>query len=84
MAQSSDLESGVGNARVGHEKTQDNVVDWDGPDDPQNPLNWPALKRNSHVAFISIFTMYGYVIALSGYCRSMCLGNDRQPLTRSP
>jgi hypothetical protein len=22
-----------------------NIVFWDGPDDPQNPMNWPALKK---------------------------------------
>ncbi|KAF7517857.1 hypothetical protein G7054_g13664 [Neopestalotiopsis clavispora] len=42
------------------EKTHDrNVVDWDGTDDPQNPRNWPSMKRNSHVVFISLFTLYG-------------------------
>ena len=22
-----------------------NIVDWDGPDDPKNPLNWPSRKK---------------------------------------
>ncbi|KGO39266.1 Major facilitator superfamily domain, general substrate transporter [Penicillium expansum] len=34
-----------------------NVVDWDGPDDPANPLNWPASRKNLHVAIVSIFTL---------------------------
>ncbi|KAJ5899413.1 MFS transporter [Penicillium taxi] len=34
-----------------------NVVDWDGPDDPANPLNWPASRKNIHVAIISISTL---------------------------
>jgi hypothetical protein len=25
------------------------ILDWDGPDDPDNPLNWPQWKRNFHV-----------------------------------
>ena len=33
---------------IEHE-TKDNVVDWDGPDDPQNPRNWPAWKRMTQV-----------------------------------
>lgn len=24
-------------------------LDWDGPDDPDNPLNWPAWKRRIHI-----------------------------------
>ncbi|OQD60461.1 hypothetical protein PENPOL_c023G02237 [Penicillium polonicum] len=34
-----------------------NVIDWDGPDDPANPLNWPASRKNIHVAIVSIFTL---------------------------
>lgn len=40
-----------------------NVVDWDGPDDPANPLNWPASHKNIHVAIVSIFTLTAYVIS---------------------
>ncbi|KAJ5114106.1 hypothetical protein N7456_002640 [Penicillium angulare] len=29
------------------------VVDWDGPDDPQNPLNWPVWKRTLLVGTIT-------------------------------
>ncbi|ETS87248.1 hypothetical protein PFICI_01076 [Pestalotiopsis fici W106-1] len=55
-----DAESGPEMGVKMAEKTQgSNIVDWDGPDDPQNPRNWPSLKRNSHVVFISLFTLYG-------------------------
>lgn len=37
---------------------QSNAVDWVGPDDPANPLNWPKVKRNMHIVFVSIFTLY--------------------------
>ncbi|KAL7625171.1 MFS transporter fsa7 [Parahypoxylon ruwenzoriense] len=41
------------------QQTQDpNVVDWDGPDDPANPMNWPRLKKVLHVAFVSVFVLY--------------------------
>ncbi|KAI1776438.1 MFS general substrate transporter [Hypoxylon cercidicola] len=39
--------------------TQDpNIVDWDGPDDPTNPLNWSGLKKGLHVAYVSLFVLY--------------------------
>jgi len=30
-----------------------NIVDWDGPDDPENPMNWPSLKRWTHIMLVS-------------------------------
>ena len=39
------------------QETKDNVVDWDGPDDPQNPRNWPAWKRMIQVVFASAFLL---------------------------
>jgi hypothetical protein len=39
------------------QETKDNIVDWDGPDDPQNPLNWPAWKRMTQVIFATIFLL---------------------------
>lgn len=39
------------------EETQDpNIVDWDGPDDPANPLNWPAKKKWSIIAALGAVT----------------------------
>jgi hypothetical protein len=37
------------------QETKDNVVDWDGPEDPQNPRNWPAWKRMTQVVFATAF-----------------------------
>jgi hypothetical protein len=39
------------------QETKDNIVDWDGPDDPQNPLNWPAFKRMTQVVLASTFLL---------------------------
>lgn len=36
---------------------QENVVDWNGPDDPENPLNWPAKKSFGHVIIVAILSM---------------------------
>ena len=29
--------------------------DWTGPDDPENPHNWPLWKRLYHTALVGIF-----------------------------
>ncbi|TVY36138.1 Efflux pump [Lachnellula subtilissima] len=30
-----------------------NIIDWDGPDDPENPMNWPSSKRWTHIMLVS-------------------------------
>ena len=36
------------------ERTPDpNIVDWDGDDDPQNPLNWPSAKKWRNIAVVA-------------------------------
>ncbi|RFU27478.1 hypothetical protein B7463_g8861, partial [Scytalidium lignicola] len=39
-----------------HPPDQNYVVDWDGEDDPANPLNWPSKRKVLSLAFISLFT----------------------------
>jgi len=34
-----------------------NIVDWDGPDDPKNPLNWPSRKKWGIVWSIGAVTL---------------------------
>lgn len=34
-----------------------NIVDWDGPDDGNNPRNWSSKAKGLHVAIISLFTL---------------------------
>ncbi|KAK8121429.1 MFS general substrate transporter [Apiospora kogelbergensis] len=36
-------------------------VSWDGPDDPQNPLNWEQRKKWAHVTSLSVLT---FLVAL--------------------
>ena len=38
-------------------KTNSNVVDWDGPNDAANPLNWSKSIRIGHVVLVSIITL---------------------------
>lgn len=43
-----DEESGFhqhGGHHVPDEKSESNLVDWDGPDDPENPHNWSRAKK---------------------------------------
>jgi len=39
------------------EETDPNIVDWDGPDDPENPKNWTDKKKWTNVAVLSILTV---------------------------
>ena len=41
----------------GKEAEGDNIVDWDGPDDPDNPLNWPGRKSFGHVIIVAVLSM---------------------------
>ena len=37
-------------------KTDPNIVEWDGPDDPRNPTNWPERAKWGNVMVISMIT----------------------------
>ncbi|KAH8164328.1 hypothetical protein CIB48_g3938 [Xylaria polymorpha] len=41
----------------------DNIVDWDGPDDPENPLRWSKTKKNVHIVIVSIFALVANLAA---------------------
>lgn len=60
-----DLEKGDGSASNGNgsaeEKKDPNMVDWDGPDDSANPMNWPPRKKWSLVAVLSAITFTTWV-----------------------
>lgn len=36
--------------------TLDHIVWWDGDDDPENPMNWPAIRRWTAVSIVSGIT----------------------------
>ncbi len=66
------LEKGIANAAKNVVKVDNPVlnlaiadaIDWDGPDDPANPQNWPLSIRTGHVVLISIITLIVYVSEL--------------------
>jgi hypothetical protein len=47
------------------------IVDWDGPDDPENPLNWPARRKWMNIGLLSAITLL-----------TLALPNSRQPYVR--
>jgi hypothetical protein len=43
------------------EKVQDpNIVGWDGPDDPENPLNWTTGRKVTATCSIALITFLTY------------------------
>jgi len=34
-----------------------NIVDWDGPQDPNNPRNWTKGKKWAHIIMVSLFAL---------------------------
>lgn len=44
------------------------VVDWDGPDDPANPMNWPTSKKIITAALVSMITFVTYAVSWNHCC----------------
>lgn len=40
----------------GEEDVDPNIVDWDGPNDSANPLNWSLAKKSINIAILSAMT----------------------------
>lgn len=43
------------------ESRDPNLVDWDGPDDPENPLNWTTGRKAMMTTSIALITFLTYV-----------------------
>ncbi|KAM5446988.1 hypothetical protein MaudCBS49596_006168 [Microsporum audouinii] len=58
------------NAKTSVTRTDElSPVDWNGPDDPENPLNWTAFKKwlaITIIAYITFVTSYGSTIFAPG------------------
>ncbi|KAI1658390.1 MFS general substrate transporter [Daldinia decipiens] len=52
-----DVEAGVDNCESTADEKDPDVVDWDGPDDPENPANWSDKKKWLNIAILSIMTL---------------------------
>lgn len=51
-----DLEKGTPETTAVETEKDPNIVDWDGPDDPENPMNWTARKKWANIAILSLLT----------------------------
>ena len=43
------------------DKPNENIIDWDGPQDPENPHNWCERKRWAHVIVVALISLVMYV-----------------------
>ncbi|KAL2016341.1 hypothetical protein VTK56DRAFT_3853 [Thermocarpiscus australiensis] len=50
------IKDGVSGEKGEGEDKDPNIVSWDGPDDPANPLNWTNRKKWSNIAVLSVLT----------------------------
>lgn len=57
-----DIENGIATSSLSSDdgvdsnKDDPNIVGWDGPDDPQNPMNWSHTKKWGTVVLVSAIT----------------------------
>ncbi|KAH6648263.1 major facilitator superfamily domain-containing protein [Truncatella angustata] len=51
-----DIEAG-NDKRESADEVDPNTVDWDGPQDPNNPMNWPDKKKWLNVSILSLLTI---------------------------
>jgi hypothetical protein len=54
-----DVEKGDAGTEPNGQLQQPNFHDWDGPDDPDNPVNWPLSLRIYHSA---VPAMFGFAV----------------------
>lgn len=59
----------LGGEPVAETEQDPNLVDWDGPDDPENPLNWPARKKWTLIGILAMVTLVTYVPHMLGWFR---------------
>lgn len=50
-----------GEAPAQEQERDPDIVDWDGPDDPQNPQNWTPGKKWQIIAALGFITLITYV-----------------------
>lgn len=55
-----DLEASVTKEEPTGEVASAAAATWDGPDDPENPMNWPDSKKWTNISILSILTLVTY------------------------
>lgn len=64
------------------DESDPDIVDWDGPDDPQNPQNWSSGRKWCLIAVLAAVTLVTYVPPHLLYPSNMIL-TSRRPLGSS-
>jgi hypothetical protein len=60
-SQEMSLEEEMPKENVAAETPDPNIVDWDGPDDPKNPMNWSSFRKWTTIGLVSTITFVTYV-----------------------
>ena len=61
-----------------------NEVDWDGPDDPECPMNWPRWRKSWIIIILSVLRLLMWAICslYDNLLLSFCMFAGTQTLTR--
>ena len=56
-----EIDEKAGSTEAGHDADGGNtsdvlIVDWEGPDDPENPMNWPTRIKITAISIVSILS----------------------------
>lgn len=49
--------SDAGDIQLAQQKRDPNIVDWDGDDDPEMALNWPARRKWTYIIMLASLTL---------------------------
>jgi hypothetical protein len=58
-----------------------NIVDFDGPDDLENPMNWPLSKKAIGTGIVSLITLLTFVTNIGSFLyplKSLTIGDVRE------
>ena len=47
----------VNNASLDAVSKDPNIVDFEGPDDPENPMDWSSGKKTTQIIIVTIMTL---------------------------
>ncbi|EAW08927.1 MFS transporter [Aspergillus clavatus NRRL 1] len=52
-----DCDQDVEKHQIQQEGSDETIVNWEGDDDPQNPYNWPKMKKAPSIIIVSLMTL---------------------------
>lgn len=60
QTEDADIQTGLEDKKQDDDPTPENIVDWDGPKDPHNPLNWSSSRKVIMIGLVSFITFLSY------------------------